>query len=212
MEKINFKYKDGSNVYLTSDTHFNHGNIIKFCKRPFKDAEEMNQMLIENWNKKVPKDGIVFHLGDFAWGGYEAWKNIREQLNGEIILIKGNHEMKNLTPKAEKELFKYSTWQMMVEIEGRKVLLNHFPYLCYSGVYRDANAQVYQCFGHVHLSNVAERNGGKDCPRCFDMLYPLQYDVGVDFNNFTPLSWYEVNEKIQTQIKENANQKIWINN
>ena len=52
----------------------------------------MNQMLIENWNKKVPKDGIVFHLGDFAWGGYEAWKNIREQLNGEIILIKGNHK------------------------------------------------------------------------------------------------------------------------
>lgn len=92
MEKINFKYKDGSNVYLTSDTHFNHENIIRFCKRPFKDAEEMNQILIENWNKKVPKDGLVFHLGDFAWGGYEAWKNVREQLNGEIILIKGNHK------------------------------------------------------------------------------------------------------------------------
>lgn len=170
----------------------------------------MNQQLIENWNNKVPKDGIVFHLGDFAWGGYETWKNVREQLNGEIVLIKGNHDRKNMSPTTEKELFSYTAWEMLIEVEGRKILLNHYPLLCYSGVYRDPNAQVYQCFGHVHLSNIAERNTGKDCQRCFDTLYPLQYDVGVDFNNFTPLSWQEVNEKIQTQIKENTNQKMWM--
>ena len=55
----------------------------------------MNRKLIENWNNKVPKDGLVFHLGDFAWGGSDVWKNIREQLNGDIILIKGNHKYFN---------------------------------------------------------------------------------------------------------------------
>ena len=90
--KIDFKYKDGSKIFFTSDTHFFHEHIIKFCNRPFKNAEEMNYKLIQNWNKKIPTDGLVFHLGDFGWGGYKEFKNIRDQLNGEIILIKGNHK------------------------------------------------------------------------------------------------------------------------
>ena len=49
----------------------------------------MDEALINNWNAKVPKDGIVYHLGDFAWGSINYWKKIREQLNGEIILIYG---------------------------------------------------------------------------------------------------------------------------
>lgn len=52
----------------------------------------MNKKMIENWNNKVPVNGIVYHLGDFAWGGFQQWKQVREQLNGEIILIKGNHK------------------------------------------------------------------------------------------------------------------------
>ena len=66
MGKVDFKYNDGSKIFFTSDTHFDHANIIKFCDRPFKDVEEMNWKLIKNWNDKVPQDGLVFHLGDFA--------------------------------------------------------------------------------------------------------------------------------------------------
>ena len=94
-EKIDFKHEDGSNIFFTSDSHHSHKNILEFCKRPFEDVEEMNRKMIENWNNKVPKDGIVYHLGDFCWGGYQLWKSIREQLNGEIILIKGNHKYFN---------------------------------------------------------------------------------------------------------------------
>ena len=169
----------------------------------------MGKKLIENWNNKVPKDGIVFHLGDFSWGGYNAWKDFREQLNGDIILIKGNHDIKNLTPQAV-GLFKHVTQQMRIEIEGRKIWLNHFPFLCYSGTYRDFNGLEYNLFGHIHLSNIKERNTGRDCERCYQTLFPTQYDVGVDFNNFTPISWYEVNDKIQKQIKENSNLKMWV--
>lgn len=194
--KVDFKYNDGSKVFFTSDTHWGHGNIIKFCDRPFKDVEEMNYKLIENWNKKVPQDGLVFHLGDFAWGGSDMWKNIRQQLNGEIILIKGNHDQKNMSSTAEQTLFKYSAWQMLIEVEGRKVLLNHFPFLCYAGVYRDPKGLVYNLYGHVH-SGLGKK--GEDIPRLIH-TFPTQYDVGVDNNDYEPISWYEVNEKIQKQL------------
>jgi calcineurin-like phosphoesterase family protein len=196
MGKMDFKYNDGSNIFFTSDTHFGHGNIIKFCDRPFKDVEEMNYKLIENWNNKVPNDGLVFHLGDFAWGGYDFWKNIRNQLNGDIILIKGNHDIKNMSATAEEELFKFSTWQMLVEIEGRKLYLNHVPFLCYGGTYRDPKGLVYQLFGHVHSG---PEKKGMDIPR-MQYLFPTQYDVGVDNNGYEPISWNELNEKIGKQL------------
>lgn len=210
--KVDFKYNDASKIFLTSDSHFFHDNIRKFCNRPFSSLEEMDKVMIENWNKVVPQDGLVFHLGDFAWGGYQAWKKVREQLNGDIILIKGNHDRKNGCQSQQQydELFKHTAQQMFIEIEGRKLYLNHLPFLCYDGVYRDKEGLAFQAFGHIHLSNVAARNTGKDYPRCFDMLFPTQYDVGVDFNDFTPISWYELNHKILTQLENNSNLKMWI--
>lgn len=194
--KVDFKFEKGDKIFFVSDTHYGHSNIIKFCDRPFKDVEEMDYKLIEAWNKKVPADGLVFHLGDFAWGGYEFWKKIRNQLNGDIILIKGNHDQKNMSTTAEQELFKYATWQMLIEVEGRKVLLNHFPFLCYAGVYREPKKLVYQCYGHVH-SGLDKK--GQDLPRLV-YTYPMQYDVGVDNNNYEPISWEELNNKIQLQL------------
>ena len=69
--KMNYKF-DGSKVYFTSDTHFYHSNIIGFCKRLFKNVEDMNETLIENWNQVVSQDDIVFHLGDFCMGSSHA--------------------------------------------------------------------------------------------------------------------------------------------
>lgn len=195
-ENVDYKFNDGSKVFFTSDTHWGHANILDFCKRPFKNVEEMNYKLIENWNNKVPTDGIVFHLGDFAWGGFPFWKNIREQLNGKIILIKGNHDEKNLTSSAAQELFEHVSYQMKIRVEGRAVYLNHYPFLCYGGTYRDANGLVYQAFGHVHSCPGAK---GLDVDR-LKILFPTQYDVGVDNNNYAPISWAEFNEKIGKQL------------
>ena len=195
-ENVDYKFNDGSKVFFTSDTHWGHANILGFCKRPFKNVEEMNYKLIENWNNKVPTDGIVFHLGDFAWGGFPFWKNIREQLNGKIILIKGNHDEKNLTSSAAQELFEHVSYQMKIRIEGRAVYLNHYPFLCYGGTYRDANGLVYQAFGHVHSGPGAK---GLDVDR-LKILFPTQYDVGVDNNNYEPISWAEFNKKIGKQL------------
>ena len=180
-------------------THFGHDNIIKFCDRPFKDIEEMDRKLIENWNKKVPQDGLVFHLGDFAWGGYEIWKNIRDQLNGDIILIKGNHDQKNMSAMAEQELFKHVNWQMYIQIEHRKLWLNHYPFLCYAGVYREPQKLIYQLYGHVHSGPLSTT--GLDNDR-LTMCFPTQYDVGVDNNDFAPVSFLKIREIIEQQIKK----------
>ena len=156
----------------------------------------MNHCLIDNWNKKVPADGLVFHLGDFAWGGYPFWKNIRDQLNGKIILIKGNHDEKNLTATGAQELFEHVAYQMKIRIEGRAIYLNHNPFLCYGGTYRDPKGLVFQAFGHVHSGPGAK---GLDVER-LGALFPTQYDVGVDNNNYEPISWAEFNEKIGKQL------------
>jgi len=211
-KRVDVKYDNGDKIFFVSDTHFKHSHILKFCNRPFKDVEEMDRKLIENWNNRVPADGLVFHLGDFGWGGYQEYKKIREQLNGKIILIKGNHDWRNgcQSDAQYNELFELATQQLFIEIEGRKIYLNHVPFLCYGGTYRDEKGLVYQLHGHVHISNFANRNNGMDCNRCFSMLFPTQYDVGVDFNDFTPISFHEVDEKIKKQIETKQNLKIWI--
>lgn len=79
-------------IFITADHHFNHENIIEYCKRPFKTVAEMNEVMIERWNKQVGKNDLVIHLGDFGLGDKEKIKEIRKKLNGTIILIKGNHD------------------------------------------------------------------------------------------------------------------------
>ena len=97
-------------------------------------------------------------------------------MNGNIILIKGNHDFRNgcQSEAQYNELFEFSTQQLLIEIEGRKVYLNHVPFLCYGGKGEDIERLKY--------------------------LFPTQYDVGVDNNDYTPISWYEVEEKIGKQL------------
>lgn len=82
-------------IFITADHHFNHENIIKYCKRLFKTVEEMNEFMIEKWNEEVGKKDLVIHLGDFGFGK-DKIKKIREKINGTIILVQGNHDYKNM--------------------------------------------------------------------------------------------------------------------
>ena len=177
--KMNYKF-DGSKVYFTSDTHFYHSNIIGFCKRPFKNVEDMNETLIENWNRVVSQDDIVFHLGNFCLGGSHEWTKILNRLNGKIYLILGNHDLKNIRQGYTSKL-ELTTMQMHIEIDKQKIDLNHCPFLCYGGAY----GNTWQLFGHVHTSKY---NTGKDALR-LDMIFPMQYDVGVDNNDSRIDAW-----------------------
>lgn len=189
---MNYRF-DGDKVFFTSDTHFYHTNIIEFCKRPFMDIEGMNETLIANWNKVVGTNDIVFHLGDFCLGDSAKWNRLLDRLNGEIYLILGNHDLKNFR-KSYAERFKSVAMQMNIEVDNQKICLNHYPFLCYDGSYDG----VWQLFGHVHTN----RNHTGNDTALLKMLFPTQYDVGVDNNDFTPVSFAQVKEVIEKQIEQ----------
>lgn len=80
-------------IFFTSDLHFGHENVLRFDNRPFETVEEMDDELIKRWNDKVGKGDLVYVLGDLIWktATNEAVQIIK-RLNGQIILIKGNHD------------------------------------------------------------------------------------------------------------------------
>lgn len=188
-----YRYSASDKLFFTSDTHFCHSKILEYANRPFASIQEMNETLIRNWNEVVPEDGTVFHLGDFCFGSNAEWWSVIPRLKGKIILIMGNHDMRN----AQEDFmgcFEYVTQQMTISVDGQTIVLNHNPFLCFGGAYRG----VWQLFGHVH-SGPRSLGNGKDGWRLIH-LFPTQYDVGVDNNNYRPVSYAQVREIIRSRI------------
>ena len=203
---LRYNYKTTDKLFWTSDTHFSHKNIMQYCDRPFSSIEEMNEKLISNWNSVVDSDATVFHLGDFAFGTISQWEEVRSQLNGEIHLILGNHDFHNYTNYRERleKMFASVTMQQVIEVGKHKIWMNHYPFLTFAGIYREKNPS-YQFFGHVHLKL---QSRGADTSR-LDYALPTQYDVGVDLNNFTPVPFSVIHERIQYQRANNTNVMHW---
>ena len=185
---------DPDNLYFTADTHFYCAKALSH--RPcFPDIETMNETLIRNWNEVVPEDGVVIHLGDFATHlPRELATDLVRRLNGTILLIKGNHDdislLRGVRFREETglQILGY-TWTLW--LDGIKILLNHYPYLCYEGEYEG----VWQLFGHVHSGSESE---GFDIPR-LQYLLPFQYDVGVDRNDYRPITFRHLQDILGTQ-------------
>lgn len=184
-------------IFFTSDLHFGHNNIMRFCNRPWKSVEEMDEGLIKNWNSVVGKDDIVFNLGDFAFAPNWRWKELLEKLNGHHYLVLGNHDVQRWPGDAIMELFERVEQQMIVKIDDRWVYLNHYPFLCYGGSYRGPKNAVYALHGHVHSG---PNSSGKDCDRLVN-LFPYQYDVGVDNNDYFPVAWGQIESIIKLQVE-----------
>lgn len=190
--KLKLENLDKDKLFFTSDTHFFHKNIIKYCSRPFSSVENMNMRLVTNWNEVVPKDGIVFHLGDFSLGAKENnLIDLANSLNGNIHLIVGNHERDALKMISSR----FATIHDIVEIyvkddeityDEQHIVMCHYPMIAYNGSHRGS----WQLFGHVHggLSNKGEIKHSVTA-----------LDVGVDCHNFKPLSYQEVKELITKQ-------------
>ena len=154
----------------------------------------MNDVMIANWNSVISKDDTVFHLGDFCLGSAAEWTKILDRLNGKIYLIMGNHDLKNIR-QGFISRFEHVAMQMRIEIGKKRIYLCHYPFLCFEGGYKD---DVWQLFGHVHTRR---SNSGIDAGR-LQYLYPTQYDVGVDNNNFTPVSFGQVKRIIDKQVEQ----------
>ena len=205
MKKLIFDIKEADKIFFTSDTHFCHRNIMKYCNRPFADIYEHDNELIRRWNEKVPEDGIVFHLGDVGFASNKVIHEILEQLNGKIYLVVGNHDWRSIV-KQQGWRFEEMTQQINMKVGDQHIILNHYPLLCFSGVYQPN--PTWQLYGHVHSGPYSTQ--GLDGPR-LRMCYTTQYDVGVDNNNFTPISYKEVEKKIhiiQTRLKQQATLRV----
>jgi calcineurin-like phosphoesterase family protein/2'-5' RNA ligase len=132
-------------VFLISDLHLDHENIIKYCHRPFQNAEEMNKTIVENWNSTIGKNDTVYFLGDMAFGkDSRKASHWIKQLNGKIIFIEGNHEEVG-------NIKSYSTAEdVILKYRGKEFLLVHDPTL------KPKNWNGWTIHGHKHNNHLEE--------------------------------------------------------
>lgn len=161
--------------YFIADPHWFHYRICIYCKRPFSSLEDMHTTMIRNWNERVKPEDTVFCIGD--WGfkksseAYDApkkcFESIKEQLNGSVILIKGNHEASND--------IKTIIHNMVIAIGGHKIFLVHDP--------KNANPNYTLNFvGHVHQNWKFKKLTDTS----------TMINVGVDVWNFRPITINEI--------------------
>lgn len=166
-------------IYFISDTHFNHSNIIKYCNRPFNNIEDMNNTIISNWNNTISKDDIVYHLGDFSLSSDEEIKNIFNKLNGNIILIRGNHDRRSVK-FYESIGFKVLTNAPII-LDEYKLMLSHVPLP--DTKMKDGYINLH---GHIHNKKISQ-----DYPENYSENKHI--NLSVDVTNFKPISLDEIN-------------------
>ena len=171
-----------SRKFYTCDQHFDHFNILKYCNRPWSTVEEMNDNLIDNWNKKVSKNDLVYIVGDFTLShSQERIKELLKQLNGQKYLIMGNHDRKN--PQGFHEVSYYKEVRDSYKGQVCKVILFHYAIEFWQGAFakdlRGDNAKIPTVHLHGHSHGLAT-------------IKPNRYDVGVDQWNFEPVTLAEI--------------------
>ena len=168
-------------VFFTSDPHFGHANIIKYCNRPFATVEEMDRTIIDRWNERVGADDTLYCLGDWCmWRGSrtldEVAASYRKQIHcRRIVMIWGNHDRRGRNNPRFKDLFDGVHDLLELEVEDRRMVLCHYA----MRVWNKSHHGAYHLYGHSHGSL-------KDDPTA------RSFDCGVDAFNFYPVSMREV--------------------
>lgn len=140
--------------FYIADLHFFHAAMNdRMDHRGFSSVEKMNEYMIMKWNRKVRKNDEVVVIGDLSWGSVEETNALLKRLNGKIYLIQGNHD--HFLSKRKIDLSRFTWIKPYDEISDnrRKVVLCHYPIICYNGQYRldkDGNPKTYMLYGHVH--------------------------------------------------------------
>jgi calcineurin-like phosphoesterase family protein len=167
-------------IFFISDTHFGHATIIGLCKRPFADADAMDEVMIARWNETVGPDDTVYHLGDMTYRSSRRAGEYLDRLNGEVHLVAGNHD--TLAVKYESDRFASVTEINEIEVDGHHIVLCHYPMREWNGAWRGS----WHLFGHTH--------GRFDQQPCGYSL-----DVGADSHDFRPWSMTEIAEVFATR-------------
>lgn len=162
-------------VWFTSDTHFGHANVIGYSNRPFKDIEEMDELLIKNWNDLVRAGDRVYHCGDFALCDSDRATKIASRLMGRKYIVWGNHDKR----LRDVDVFcgQFVTCKDLgeVNVDGQKIILSHYAFLVWNQSHRGS----WNLHGHSHGSLPDDPNS-------------LRLDVGVDSWDQRPVSFEEI--------------------
>jgi len=161
-------------IYITSDHHFYHKNIIKYENRPFESLDHMHEYMIDKWNKTITKYDTVYHLGDFLFGNKEQAKAIVSQLNGKIILVKGNHDR-----------HKSAKWWRdcgFSDVIDGGIILDEYWLLSHEPMYITETMPYINIHGHTHSMKM---NGLS------------HYNVCVEHHDYTPIRFDSIIKFIQ---------------
>jgi len=163
-------------IHVTSDTHFGHRNIIPYEDRPFKDVDEMDEALIENWNREVKKDDLVMHVGDLFLCGAKKAEEIAKRLNGRKILVKGNHD------SFSKAKYAKMGFDLRNYLYLDDYLFSHYPLnakmLEVAQSQTDIQANIH---GHVHSMTQGLDRGVHFC-------------VCTEHTHYTPVPFWEIKD------------------
>lgn len=193
-------------TWFTADTHFGHGNIIKYCKRPFLTADELarvdadargkwrlsdatvarhDRALLDAINARVGQKDTLWVLGDFCLGKRDEAERYRRQIVCEDVrLVWGNHDHRSVGG-----VFDYVTEQEMVTIDGQDIWLCHYPLRSWNGRFHGS----WSLYGHVHGRLEAEDRGRPAW---------LTKDVGVDACDFRPWSFDDLREYMAPRVEK----------
>jgi calcineurin-like phosphoesterase family protein len=187
-------------IFFISDTHFGHANMLEFTNydgsrlRPFDSIEELDELMIQNWNERVKPTDKIYHLGDVVY----RCKNrdqIMSRLNGEKVLIKGNHDRDQLSwyMKYFKDI------RGTCHIDGN-YLLSHFP------IHPDSKGRfVRGLHGHIHAQTVMKTypvvtlEGYPDIEREPD---PWYRNCCVEVNSYSPIPFELIKEETEKLIED----------
>jgi calcineurin-like phosphoesterase family protein len=195
---MKIKLEPTQQLFFTSDTHYMHTNICRgttrwsnaddFC-RDFDTLDQMNDRIVNGINLVVGQDDILFHLGDWSFGGFERIEEFRNRINcRNIHIILGNHDHHiERDREGIRGLFTSVNQYLELEVKGKdweqNYVLMHYPIISWNKM----NDGVIHLHGHVHLS--ADRRIGKG----------KTMDVGVDGNRLNPLHTSDIKRLMNNQ-------------
>lgn len=184
--------------YYISDTHFGHDNILRFDNRPFVNTDDMEREIVRRWNSRVKATDTVYIIGDFCWRLEKEWIRILDLLNGQKVLIQGNHDIKNPSAALVKR-FLYIRDTHTIKDGEYKIYMQHNPCLFYT---HSGDQKMWHFCGHTHNRTAEElkrqefvQNLVDSCKESYDNRGQI-INVGcmLPYMNYTPRTAEELIE------------------
>jgi calcineurin-like phosphoesterase family protein len=158
-------------MYLISDLHFSHKNIIEYENRPFKDLDDMHKKIIKDWNTVIHKKDFVYILGDFSFGNQQMIKDVTSKLNGRLYLIMGNHD--------SKRSYKWWLENGFEWVSKYPIIYEDFYILSHKPI-PNLSSGFYNIHGHLHSKQTADNN---------------HFNVSLDNIGNKPIDFRKIKEK-----------------